>query len=494
MKFCVFFMLVLLVSVSRTVSAMQINEFMPAPNDTCAQCSEWIEITSDQNESLENITIDTGESMLTKLNGTIFCGDFIIVTKNASVFSEIWNPKDVIIFENSKMRLTDSRDNITIYNGSHPLQRIEYFNASKNVSYGLCGNVTVQQNVSTPGLPNICASQAENESNATAGNCNVSIFISSGDIFISGGKQSYYLIIDDSNCSEKEVRIEYWIEDLFGNIIKPKYNTTQSVSCSKTVSREWTPDEIKSSEAYYIKAAIADASCNDSDFSNNYDEKLIVVKGTEPPHESGIKIEEISLGSDGKAKFGDAVEVKLNVYRGDTSKSAVDVWLENAQGDKAGKASFNAYGKLINYSLSIPVNIHPNCDGKLPNGTYFLKAEGIDCYDEAAVTIEGSASVCKTKACDASKACSCPSCSSEKKNCTCNSSVTKISGKTENAAKNTTNKTSEKAGEKLGENQTSNETRKEIKIPTGRITAGEDNWFSAALKNVADFFKNLFKL
>lgn len=314
------------------------------------------------------------------------------------------------------MRLTDSRDNITIYNGSHELRRIEYFNATKNVSYGLCGNVIVQQNISTPGLPNTCASHADNETNETSetvGSCNVSISLLSEDVFISGEKQNYNFFINDSNCSKKEMKIEYWIEDLFGNIIKAKYNTTQNVSCSKNVPRDWTPDEIKSSEAYYIRALISDAACNDSNLSDNYDEKLIVVKGTEPSKESCIKINEIGLGSDGKAKFGDVIEIKINAYKGGTSKSAVDVWLENAEGKKAGEANFNLYSKYTNYSFSIPLQINPNCGSSLPNGSYLLKIEGMDSHDEDAIIINGtSASSCKVKTVEISNQCSCPACPS----------------------------------------------------------------------------------
>jgi len=105
------------------VQAITINEFMPNPSDTYDR-SEWIEITSYFNTSLENITVDTGNGPIT-LNGSIEENEFIIITKNSSAFAKIWD-SEVRIFESSKVKLNNNGDNISLYNGSSLLQKIEY--------------------------------------------------------------------------------------------------------------------------------------------------------------------------------------------------------------------------------------------------------------------------------------------------------------------------------------------------------------------------------
>jgi hypothetical protein len=124
-----------------------------------------------------------------------------------------------------------------------------------------------------------------NETNQTNNLCDLSLAIESGLIFNSGEKHDYYLWAEDSGCGqeEKQIKIEYWIEDLFGSTIKSKYTTKRNMTCSKNISRQWTPKDLDGSEAYYIRANITDPGCNDTDHSNNYDEKLIVVKGSKPP-------------------------------------------------------------------------------------------------------------------------------------------------------------------------------------------------------------------
>lgn len=263
--------------------AIVINEFMPNPPDAYDR-SEWVELTSYVNSSLENITLDTGNGLI-NLNGSIQTNEFIIITKNATAFSLLWD-SEIRIFESSKVKLNNNGDNITLYNNSEVLDSIEYNESESNKSYGLCNQVLIPQNISTPGLPNICPSEETNETNATNetvtnGTCDLSLEISSDLILISDEKQNYYLVLEDKNCDqeEKEVDIEYWIEDLFGEMIKSEYTTTQSITCSKNTSRQWTPKGIEDSEAFYIKANITNSTCNDSDLSNGYAEKLIVVKG-----------------------------------------------------------------------------------------------------------------------------------------------------------------------------------------------------------------------
>ena len=94
----------------------------------------------------------------------------------------------------------------------------------------------------------------------------------------------------------------------------------------------------------------------------------------EPEMDSLFKIEKIEdLGSDDEAKFGDIVKVNFHVYKGDTSKSSVKLYIENNEDriTKITKASLD--NKFTNYTLTLPLQIYPNCNEKFDDGSYYVK-------------------------------------------------------------------------------------------------------------------------
>jgi hypothetical protein len=505
-------LVVAFMSFSALSQAAVISEFMPDPDDGCRDRSEWVEIFVD-GPWTGNVSLDTGKGAKA-INGTFAEGEYLIITRDASAFMEMWNLSEAGIIEDASMSLSNEADNVTLYDNSVEVQRIEYSDPGNNVSYGLCDGLLSLQNVSTPGIENACPSGNSNNTNQTnennetnetvAGSCSLSLSIDSPGIFLSGRKQKYYLILKDDNCSEKDVVIEYWIEDVFGNVVKAKYNTTQSLGCEKNVSREWTAPDAEGSEACYIKARIAYAGCDDDNPLDNGDEELAAIKGSEPAAESNIEILEVRAGSDGKAAFGETIEVSLSVYRGDTAKNAVDVRIESPQGKKAAETNLNVYEKFSGHEISVPLQIKPNCGGDFPDGVYTIKAEGIDSYDEASVEIGGiSASLCKTKT--VSSGCSpapCPPCQCG------NVSRTAANATAAEAHENETYKSAgnrsggvqadalegvEKARNSSG-SPAADETEG-LRVPTGgMVSAGEENWLSSALAGIMDFFKNLFGL
>lgn len=267
MKSAFFTLMCVLLSFA-SAGALQINEFMPDPSDFQDR-SEWIEVTTNENASLENITLDTGNGPVS-LNGSLESGEFIIITKNATAFLFSWN-STAEIFESSKVKLSNAGDNISLYNGSELIHNIEYTNPETDKSYGLCGGEFSEQNVSTPGSPNLCGSPQENQTNGTniSENCDCALWIEADDVFHEDSNE-YWLRV--SGCGG--ISVEYWIEDLFGRMVKPRYITGSPES-----PRSWKPPETFGSEAYVIRANVTNITCNDTNASNNFAEKIVVVKG-----------------------------------------------------------------------------------------------------------------------------------------------------------------------------------------------------------------------
>ncbi|NIO22427.1 MAG: hypothetical protein GTN38_00185 [Candidatus Aenigmarchaeota archaeon] len=473
-----------------SVQAITINEFMPDPDDNCRDCSEWIEITSYVNLSLENITVDTGENPIT-LNGSIGKDEFIIITKNSSAFAEIWD-SEVRVFENNRMSLRNSGDNISLYNGSSLLQKIVYNSSETNRSYGLCNSTFILQNISTPGLPNTCLPKDTNETNetnqtnVTNGTCDLSLSIASDLIFNSGERQNYHLSVEDRECDQevKEVSIEYWIEDLFGRMVRSNYTTTQNMTCNKNISRQWTPKEIGGSEAYYIVAEIREFPCNDSDHSNDLAEKLIVVKGGEtdpeqcPPCENGETT--CSCAPCPKCTSEDEEEeFEIIYFPYEISKDEeIEIYVRMS----------NILDYQRDYTLYSYIY-----EGKKPLSLGFDGSEWLNTWDanRRNASIPGNSSALVTLSNRIAEDTE-PGeyklrvriwCENKKHDITREIFIKESLEPENQTMENETSDVSEPENETAG------------MVTTGRIISKRDeNWFSAFIENVMNFFKNLFNL
>jgi len=484
-----------------SANAVVINEIMYDPPDSLGGAyNEWIELYNPENETV-NLTgwsvMDFSDASNHSVYGSLEPYSFIILAKNTTTFNKYYNSSCNVT--KSSFSLSNTEGGIILKNSTKGLADV------MNYSNLLGGNDTGESlqkigclwlpSVPTPCGHNIFQNNTENQTNSTGNNitddtCDLRVWIDGDQIFTSENHE-YSLMTEDINGGDFEPEVEYWIEDMFGTIVRTKTKTNNT-----NTIKSWEPPDVAGTEAYFIRAVITGEPCNDTNSSNNYAGKIIVFKGRPRNSWSEIKILDVDSGSDMKANFGDHVEVRINAYKGDTGKSAIDVWLENAGGKKAGKTSLNVYEKFSNHTISAPLQISPNCDNELPDGTYLVKAEGIDSYDESEMIIEGiSPSSCKTI--EKTKSCSCPVC----QKCENKSVAEKIGKNTTKENKiselNKTTVISEnisgvsKGNKILNETPRSNETR----TPTGKIISkNDDNWFSSAINSFINFFKNLFKL
>lgn len=100
---------------------------------------------------------------------------------------------------------------------------------------------------------------------AGAAECNISISISASRKIAGGrSKIEFYNKLSHTNF---DYVIEYWVEDLEGNILKGKRNTTNQNR------KTFTPKGTEGGVA--IKAGIVGLGCDDIDLSDNFAEKRI---------------------------------------------------------------------------------------------------------------------------------------------------------------------------------------------------------------------------
>lgn len=116
----------------------------------------------------------------------------------------------------------------------------------------------------------------------------------------------------------------------------------------------------------------------------NYKNKSDITK-------SRIKIDSTyDLGNDNKAEFGQMIKVRLKAYKGDTNKEEIKAYIEDKKGEKISKvSSANIGDKFTNYTLTIPIQLIPNCKKKFSDGVYDIVAEGLEDSDREEIEIAG---------------------------------------------------------------------------------------------------------
>jgi hypothetical protein len=239
---------------------------------------------------------------------------------------------------------------------------------------------------------------------AITDNCDLAISIASPEMLDLGITEKFYYNItvnDSATCSNIThiINLTYQIDDLFGNNLQNLYTQPGTIVCNLTLQGNWTPDAIVGSEAYMIKANITAPGCNDTNSTNNYAERNIIVKGTAPPQSSWINITSVDQGSDNTSNWGEIIGVNVNVSKGNASQYAIYAYVRyaNATTKVSEESTVYASTKYTTYKMKIPVALKPNCAGSYPNGTYTLVVEGLGQNATATVQISGtSTSYCQT--------------------------------------------------------------------------------------------------
>ncbi len=186
--------------------------------------------------------------------------------------------------------------------------------------------------------------------------------------------------------------IEYWIEDLFGQIVKAKYNTTN------TNKKSWKADIEEEDRVLWIKAKVYPA-CKDVNEGDNLVQKMIIITN-EDSNLVSAATEESSSNSSTKesdssvsitkvtpsdAKSGDIVKADVEIYKGNTLKYSVSAWVEKEGKEVSEKTKVNLYTKYSKYKLSLPIKLDDNCN--LKSGKAKVIIEGLGDMDEETISV-----------------------------------------------------------------------------------------------------------
>lgn len=180
--------------------------------------------------------------------------------------------------------------------------------------------------------------------------------------------------------------IEYWIEDLFGNMVKNKYNTTN------TNQKSWKADIKEEDRVLWIKAKVY-PFCKDVDLEDNSAAQMLIVtnKGVEnslvsengESKENASSIEIIKI-SPSPAKYGETLKAEVEIYKGNTNKYLVSAWVEMDGKEISEKTKAYLHTKYQKYELSLPALLDDKCGAK--EGEAKVMVSGLD--EEAEESIE----------------------------------------------------------------------------------------------------------
>ena len=389
-----------------------INEIMADPVDD-EDLNEWIELFNNNsfavnvsgwiigddndNDSIEGGLYD-GEGTIIPENG------FAVITDDSTRVYNNFNVSDDAVrlyVDDSSIGssgLKNDGETIYLYDNNGNLIDIKAYNSTDDGLSWAFVNGSLHKSDPTPGFSN-------NGSIIIEEDCDYAVnFILSKTLFDNSSDFSFKIRASKISGTSTNFTMRAKIEDLNGKFIRDYAPFTNDSITTQRTSSELTPnlDEGKS----YIMDSNITTECNDTTTQDNFDTQIITIKGKPLDEKSSISIENVlDLGNDDEAKFGQIIRVRLNAYKGNTNKESIAVWVEDNNGNRVSKQSRTGLEtKYTNYSLTIPVQIDPNCDGGFDNDDYTLKAEGLDSQDEEDIMIgDLTDSICDVKIIESKK-------------------------------------------------------------------------------------------
>ncbi|MBU4492789.1 MAG: hypothetical protein KKA61_00290 [Nanoarchaeota archaeon] len=290
---------------------------------------------------------------------------------NLSVLYNISGPD---FFKQDVFELTNLNSYKTAGTGS--------FKPEKAGNYTICGQI-LDSTVNDQNKEDDIACKNISVINTLDIPCNISLNIGTWKNLYFNEPAVFYLNLNNESFP---FVIEYWVEDLFNNIVKKPINTTN------TNKKSFSPRFDEPDKAFLIKANLIFIACNDSNKNDNYAEKLFVVKGEEPEKESRIEIVELYLNKDNTIEFGETLKVKISIYKGDSTKNVISVWAENQKGTKISTetSKITITKKFSDNLLTIPIQLKLNCDSKLDEGRHYLVVDGLGIKTKKEFMIKGN--------------------------------------------------------------------------------------------------------
>ncbi len=374
LKWCIY--VVILISLSSFVQAnVIINEiFYDAIGGD--DDKEWIEIF---NNGAEGVDLtgwrfnESGTNHLLSLkqgNWTLDGFSYAVIAEDWENFSLDYPDYNGTLFD-SAFSLSNTGETLRLRNSTKGgiVDSVSYLDPSGDetgFSLGRLKDGNWYEMIPSPGYSNEGKSQNI---------CDYQVVVESDKlIFENKTDVNWKFVITKNLGYESRVLINRSVENEFG-ISQVKYSTlNKSIKTKETIklSPNLNPG------IYVLKSNITTEDCMDINKANNYDVKLIVVKGSYPDDDSYLSIERVlDLGTDKKAKWGQVIRVRVNGYKGDTTKSSLKVYAVKDKTRISKESKTSLFDKYSNNTLTLPIQLIDNCNKRYEDGIYEIVFEGL---------------------------------------------------------------------------------------------------------------------
>ncbi len=413
-------LLVMLILVKSVVSTLEITEVMYDPSICTDTRCEWFEIYNPGDSDINlNKCMVNGRN----LTGELSPAEYLILARNKQNVSYFFNVSETIILEHT-FSLANAGGTIIVTGAENC---VDAFNYTSYAAFADGNNKTLEKNQEgvwkeslidggTPGKENsvreISSERAGNDNESdeisqeglSQESVNVTLSAISCDIDLNIKVLNQTLVYENGqslkfkpvlNNKSFPFVIEYWIEDLFGKAVKNQLNTTN------TNKKSWKTNIEEEDRVFFIKAVVY-PGCNDTNETNNVAEEMFVVMKKNRGEISSSSTAEgnstlnITETNPQTAHFGEVIMVDIEAYKGSTNKYSLSAWVEKEGKVISEKTKFHLKTKNTFYKLALPVQIKPNCNAKIEDGTATLIVEGLGTSTEKELEIEGmSKDVCR---------------------------------------------------------------------------------------------------
>ena len=358
-------------------NSLEITEILPNPfgeEDAPKPNGEWVELYNNGEKSVDLQGLMLKDETEGKLpiadnkvtGGTIICG---------GCYKVVYRDGD------SDFALNQDYEVVRLFAGDTILDSVSYSGSTEGMSWSKLQGEWYGT-VPTPG--------AENK--YVAG-CDWDINIQMENKIFTGTDLNFTVAAERIYGFPQNITVRGTIEDVFGEVVK-EYTPWTNDEVHTSASKQYSPN--LKEDVYQISFWFENLSCADNIIANNKAAALVAINPQYKQTKSSLAIEEIYLGNDEEAEWGDQFRAKVNIYKGYETKYSVQLWAER-DGEKISKTTtVNIDEKYKYYPLTLPVQLEPNCNQKIEDGTAQLVLDAFGLQTKKEFTIAGEDSeVCK---------------------------------------------------------------------------------------------------
>ena len=270
----------------------------------------------------------------------------------------------------SDFSLNNDYDEVSLWYQNTLLDSMSYSGSTEGMSWSEVNDIWIETKP-TPGKENEQSNSCDWELNIQTPS---SIFEESPSFTLEANRLTGFA---------QNISVKGTITNLKGTILTSYAPWTQKAVTTKS-STTYSPNLAPGT--YLISFYYNNLSCEDTNLKNNNVSTLIAIDS--PPIQNTSLVHSLTLKQDNPFQWGDDFIISLSLFKGDTAKQRVDLWVEKDSKKVSSTISLNLLTKFQNYSLSLPLSLNQNCNQKITDGLAKIIVEGLDMHAEKEIIIE----------------------------------------------------------------------------------------------------------